>query len=572
MMRTPLILGITLIGLAIVGGAGYFGYRSIQSEMAPTPEPPKTIPVQRGDVKLTVTAPGQLAGVRTETVRAPAASTLLEVAVRAGDRVKKNDVIARLDPEPMRTTLDNAEAAVANARDSLAGQVNSAEEQVNKAEDTLHDLRLNYPTESRVNLELAQAQDAYDTLKSKNNKAKSAVDSARKTRDARKSALDAANKKVSSAQAACNTASSALSASQAAQALAQGSLNTAQASQAAAQSAYDQAVTDGADQSTLDTLQAALQAANQAVADAQTTLDAANAQVQTDQQAVNDAQATLQSAQTAQSAAQTPYNAAEADYQSAKLAYQQTQSTLSSADYSVQFAQLAVDGLKTQQQSADIQIDAAKRAVAEANNSLAKARAQTIDASLTDAVEKARLALANATLHASFDGIVKEVDHQAGEDISKDEALAVILDPGVLEVSSTVVEEDLPLIKIGQKADLFFDAAPDATITGEIDRIVPERTAGSDSTVYTVFIRISDPLPAGLLPGMTVDGSIIIDQRLGVLVLPRALVRAGGSDSAIVEVWDGEQRQKRTVKIGLRGDVNIEIVDGLHEGELVVSE
>jgi hypothetical protein len=37
-------------------------------------------------------------------------------------------------------------------------------------------------------------------------------------------------------------------------------------------------------------------------------------------------------------------------------------------------------------------------------------------------------------------------------------------------------------------------------------------------------------------------------------------------------VWDGSARQKRTVTIGLRGDVNVEILDGLQEGEMVVSE
>lgn len=571
-MRTPFIIGIIIFGLAVVGGAGYFGYRTIQVENAPTPAPPHTVPVQRGNVKLTVTAPGQLAGVRTETLRAPAATTLLEIDVRVGDRVKKNDVIARVDPKPLQVALEDAQNAAAKARDAIDEGAAGADEQVRKAEDNLSSLQLTYPSEARAKLELKQAQDARDDTSDANDKAATAYNNAKKTRDARKTDLNNANKALTSAQNAYNQAAAALAASQAAQALAQQGLSTAQAAQTAAQSAYDQAVADSQPQPVLDTLLASLQQANQAVADAQTTLSTANTQLQTDQQAADSAQASLQTAQTNQASAQAAYTAAETAFQSANLTYQQTQTALSNAEYSVKFAQLGLDNLKTTQQSADIQIEAAKRAIDQAKIDQAKAHAQTVDASLTDAVEKAQLALANATLHASFDGVVKEVNHQAGEEVGRDEPLATILDPDVLEVSSTVVEEDLPLVSIGQKADLFFDATPDAQITGVVDRIVPERAQGNDRTVYTVYIRIEGKLPAGLLPGMTVDGSIVIEQRENVLMLPRTLVKAGSNNTAIVEVWDGAQRQKRTIKIGLRGDVNVEILGGLQEGDMVVSE
>jgi HlyD family secretion protein len=70
---------------------------------------------------------------------------------------------------------------------------------------------------------------------------------------------------------------------------------------------------------------------------------------------------------------------------------------------------------------------------------------------------------------------------------------------------------------------------------------------------------------------MTVDASIVIAKQSNVLRLPRALVRARSDGTAQVRVWVGDHTEDRTVKVGLRGDQYVEIVDGLSEGEQVVS-
>ena len=69
---------------------------------------------------------------------------------------------------------------------------------------------------------------------------------------------------------------------------------------------------------------------------------------------------------------------------------------------------------------------------------------------------------------------------------------------------------------------------------------------------------------------MTVDSSIIIEEKKNALCLPRTLVRASSGAEAFVEVWNGITKESREIELGLRGDVFIEILSGLEEGEKVV--
>ena len=98
---------------------------------------------------------------------------------------------------------------------------------------------------------------------------------------------------------------------------------------------------------------------------------------------------------------------------------------------------------------------------------------------------------------------------------------------------------------------------------------MPQRETADSRTVYPIIIALDESAGA-LVPGMTVDASIIIDQRANMLRLPRALVAAGAGSTARVQVWAGDHAEDRTVTVGLRGDVYVQIVDGLREGESVV--
>jgi multidrug efflux pump subunit AcrA (membrane-fusion protein) len=116
--------------------------------------------------------------------------------------------------------------------------------------------------------------------------------------------------------------------------------------------------------------------------------------------------------------------------------------------------------------------------------------------------------------------------------------------------------------------EVYFDARPDVTAKGKVERIIPKRIEG-DSPLYSVYLSL-DEIPDGLADGMTVDTNVTITSRPGVLCLPRSVVHASGDNKAVLQVWNGSSTESREVTVGLRGDSNVEIVSGLTEGEKVV--
>ncbi len=196
-----------------------------------------------------------------------------------------------------------------------------------------------------------------------------------------------------------------------------------------------------------------------------------------------------------------------------------------------------------------------------------------IDATNDLALKKAQFEDAQAKvdqmeLKAPFNGVMTEVDASTDKVFQENDVLFKIIDPKALEVIANVTQEDYPLLKQGQAVGVYFDARPDVSVQGKVDRIIPKLVEG-DSPTYDIAVSL-DQVPDGLVDGMTADANVIIASRPHVLCLPRSLVHASAENKAVVQVWDGQKTEARQVTTGLRGDANIEIVSGLEEGEQVV--
>ena len=147
--------------------------------------------------------------------------------------------------------------------------------------------------------------------------------------------------------------------------------------------------------------------------------------------------------------------------------------------------------------------------------------------------------------------------------------LCSLADMTSLLFKGTVDEIDVGKIADGLAAEIQIGALPDSKIAGRVDRIFPKAKKEGNATLFDIWIFIEDPAGATLRAGFSATASIQIRERKGVVLIPERLVLFEDGKK-FVEVPEGEATKKVEIRTGLSDGLNIEILDGLKEGDKVV--
>ncbi len=113
-------------------------------------------------------------------------------------------------------------------------------------------------------------------------------------------------------------------------------------------------------------------------------------------------------------------------------------------------------------------------AAADINDSAVRSAAGTL-VGAQETVANDQRKIEQAKIVAPFDGIVLEVLATPGATIAAGASIIHLADPHALEARTTVTEEDYPLARLGQTAQIYFDAQPDIVVDGHVTYIVPLR-------------------------------------------------------------------------------------------------
>jgi HlyD family secretion protein len=163
------------------------------------------------------------------------------------------------------------------------------------------------------------------------------------------------------------------------------------------------------------------------------------------------------------------------------------------------------------------------------------------------------------------DPVVPLTSYQAGT------ALTTLADMRDLLFKGTVDEIDVGKLKEGLPARIKVGALPDAKVDGVVSRIAPKSKTAEGATLFDVEIDLK-PAPGTVLrAGFSANADVVVQEKPDVLLLPERLVTfADGKSSVEVPGGVGAEPLKKDVKIGLSDGLQVEVVDGLKEGEEVV--
>jgi HlyD family secretion protein len=233
----------------------------------------------------------------------------------------------------------------------------------------------------------------------------------------------------------------------------------------------------------------------------------------------------------------------------------------------------------------------------------ARERISQADAQLAEA----RQMLSFATLTSPIDGVItsrlkQEGERVRGSDLSED-PIVIIATLSSMEVKVEVGEHEVVHLHEGDPAEVEIDAIPDKKWPAQVVEIAKNanvKNAGTEQEVTNFPVRLALTVQVpGALPGMSAQASVSTETHDDALVIPVQAVtvrtekeaRGGPVDKApeaslpqipgapkarkepmrkVVFVVDKGVAKVRPVETGLAGESEIEVLEGLKEGETVV--
>jgi len=214
-----------------------------------------------------------------------------------------------------------------------------------------------------------------------------------------------------------------------------------------------------------------------------------------------------------------------------------------------------------------LSIAAQKFDLTEASYEMAKARAMKAHAEL----DFSKTLLSYATITAPIKGTVASVNTIQGETVTTGlnaPTFIRIIDLDRLEVLAYVDENDIGKVRVDQEAIFTVAAHPATEFKGKVTSIYPSATI-QDNVVYYITSISVDNREGKLMPDMTANVLIFLDQRRGVLTVPNKAVQREGQRKFVL-VLDKGAPDRRYVDVGWKDQSYTEILDGLREGDLVI--
>ncbi|HKJ31405.1 MAG TPA: efflux RND transporter periplasmic adaptor subunit [Balneolales bacterium] len=162
------------------------------------------------------------------------------------------------------------------------------------------------------------------------------------------------------------------------------------------------------------------------------------------------------------------------------------------------------------------------------------------------------------------DPVVPLTSYQAGT------VLMTMANMKNLLFKGTVDEIDVGKLKEGMPATLKIGALPDAVIKGVVSKISLKSDEKDNSVVFPIQITLTKTHNVLLRAGYSANAEITVTKHDDVLTIPERLVSFSGDTARVELALNNGKTEERIIKTGLSDAMNIEVKDGLKNGDKVV--
>lgn len=269
----------------------------------------------------------------------------------------------------------------------------------------------------------------------------------------------------------------------------------------------------------------------------------------------------IQKAKAAVKSAKAAFNAAQQLYESSKKLYQQG----ALAGKQLNQAEVGLIQAQTQLQTSEQQLEKLQSVGGRAQ--LKAAQGQL--AAAKGKFENAQAQLAYSEIRSPVDGVVTDRPLYPGEMAASGTPLMTVMDLSQVIARAHIPESEAALLKVGDSAEIS-GPGQSKLVPGKVTVVSP--ALDPNSTTLQVWVQAANSGDQ-LKPGMAVSVTIIAKKVPDALVIPQPALLSSSNHSGFVMVIGPDGRAHRTeVQTGIEQGGKVQIMNGLNEGELIVSQ
>ena len=170
--------------------------------------------------------------------------------------------------------------------------------------------------------------------------------------------------------------------------------------------------------------------------------------------------------------------------------------------------------------------------------------------------------IGDAMILAPFDATLSWVNDQIGSGVDKGSQLAVLSDLSKFKVKAEIADSYVGAFNAGSKVEVQIGGT---TLNGTVANVVP--SVENSRISFNVFLDESSD--SVLRPGLKADVYVVISMKENVLKIANRAYYSGPGE---YDMWviDGKYAEKRKVLLGESSSLEVEVLDGLEEGEKVI--
>jgi Cu(I)/Ag(I) efflux system membrane fusion protein len=171
------------------------------------------------------------------------------------------------------------------------------------------------------------------------------------------------------------------------------------------------------------------------------------------------------------------------------------------------------------------------------------------------------------TVYAPSSGIVMKREALPGKYVEPGSTLYEVADLSTVWISADIYESEVAAVKLNQPAAVTFAAYPGETFRGTVSYIYSTLNAEA----RTVRVRVEMPNPElRLKPGMFGTVTLVTDAARMLVVPKEAVLDTGLRQLVFLDRGQGRYEQA-SVKLGHRSQDEVEVMEGLNEGDRIVT-